>query len=311
MISSAIQFEYDMFTSLKKKFAETHPHYKQINEHGFALTNDSNKLDLLVTGLTHGDEVIGLQIINLLLNDIMLHKKFDLKIGFLLNNLPAFHQGQRYLESDLNRSFMVSEIKTSEQKIASDIQNIIENLQIKLILDLHQTSEPTKDCFAVIPEVPELIQLAYQFSPKSPIVSFSSEGFSSEGKTLLEYAQNTGVKSLTFEIGQKGLNADLANQFKTIIFNALSSLDEILQKSVKNLGYLMINQMIPNINGYALKPGLKSLDPVVKDQILADNQITADVFKSPIDGYIIFPRYHNIRAVESNIGVLATEKRLN
>lgn len=311
MISQEIQFEYDTFIELKKKFSEIHPHYKQINEHGFALTNDSNKLDLLVTGLTHGDEVIGLQIINLLLNEIMLHKKFDLKIGFLLNNLPAFHQGQRYLESDLNRSFMVKEIKTAEQKIADNIQDIIKNLQIKLILDLHQTSEPTKECFAVIPEVPELIQLAYQFSPESPIVSFSSEGFSSEGKTLLEFAQNTGVKSLTFEIGQKGLNSDLANQFKTIIFNALNNLDKILQKTVKNLGYLMINQMIPNINGYALKPHLKSLDPVVKDQVLADNHITGEVFRCPIDGYIIFPRYHNIRGAESNIGVLATEKRLS
>lgn len=310
MISAQIQHEFDTFIELKKQFAEIHPHYTEINEHGFILTNSSNNLDLLVTGLTHGDEVIGLQIINLLLNDIMLHKKFDLKIGFLLNNLPAFHQGQRYLESDLNRSFMVDEIKTAEHKIASGIQNIIKSLQMKLILDLHQTSEPTKQSFAVIPEVPELIQLAHQFSPESPIVSFSSAGFSSEGKTLLEFAQNTGVKSLTFEIGQKGLNSDLANQFKTIIFKALNSLDKIMQKSVKNLGYLMINQLIPNINGYVLKPDFESLDSVTKGQVLAVNSSDNSEYLSPIDGYIIFPRYHNIRAVESNIGVLAIQKRI-
>lgn len=311
MISNELNAEYIKFIEFKKHFKLHHPHYKEIDEHGFVFCNELAELDLLVSGLIHGDEVIGLQIMNLLLNEIMLHKKFDLKIGFLLNNLPAFHQGQRYLESDLNRSFMVNEIKTFEQRRAYEIQNIIRSLKIKLIIDLHQTSEPTKDCFAVIPEVPDLIQLAHQISPKSPIVCFDSEGFSSEGKTLLEFTETIRVKSVTFEIGQRGLDLTLAHEFKDHILKALNTLDEIMQKSVKNLGYLVINQMIPNINGYILKPEFKSLDSIKKTQVLAVDLTNNSQYLSPIDGYIIFPRYHNIRDVESNIGVLAIQKWLN
>ncbi|MEQ1721685.1 MAG: succinylglutamate desuccinylase/aspartoacylase family protein [Pseudobdellovibrio sp.] len=307
-----IKSELEKFKNLQEHFKNDYPDlYQEIDEHGFILSKDSDQIDLLITGLTHGDEVIGLEIINLILNYIMLHKKLHFRVGFLLNNLEAYHQNQRYIESDLNRSFFVDQIQTLEHKRAKNIQDIISKLKVKLIIDLHQTSEPTTNSFAVIPEIPELIRFADQIAPNKPIVCFDLNGFSREGKTLMEFTQNMGVNSLVYEIGQKGFNEVLANEYKTYLLRLLNEGVFEPEKSTKKLSYLLINQIIPNQNGYALMPDLKSLDQVAKNQVLAQNSHTNSEYLSPIDGYIIFPRYKNIRDAETNIGFLATQKGLN
>jgi succinylglutamate desuccinylase len=306
-----IKSEYEKFKKFQEHFKLNQKDlYQQIDDHGFLLSKDLNQIDLLITGLTHGDEVIGLEIINLILEYIMLHKIYHFKVGFLLNNLEAYHQNQRYLESDLNRSFSVDNIQTQEQKRALEIQNIVKKLEFKLLLDLHQTSEPTANSFAVIPELPELIRFADQIAPNKPIVCFDLNGFSREGKTLMEFTQNMGVNSLVFEIGQKGFNEVLAHEYKTYFLRLLNEGIFEPQKTNKKLTYLLINQIIPKQKGYALVPNLKSLDQVVKNQVLALNSQTNSEYLCPETAYILFPRYQNIRDAETNIGFLAIQKDL-
>ena len=107
-----LQNEFQLFISLHERL-KTRTDYVHLDEFGFALSQsaviqDKIAVDMLVCGLTHGNEVIGLEIINLMLQDI-LNCNLSVKMAFLLNNIEAYHQNVRFLDYDLNRSFLSAE----------------------------------------------------------------------------------------------------------------------------------------------------------------------------------------------------------
>ena len=309
--------ELDLFKKLQAELKRKRSDFVQLDEHGFALTDSSPtdlklKIDLLVCGLTHGNEVIGLEIINLMLRDI-LDLNLPVKFGFLLNNVSAYHKNIRFIEFDLNRSFLSAD-RTSklEFKRALEIENIIERLDSGLIIDLHQTVEPTKSAFTIIPEADHLIRMAQMISPEIPIVTFAAAGFSNKGKTLTEYAFSKKIPALVYELGQKGFIRERAEMFKKILINM--KLTQVLgaKNDKKTVDYYHIESLIPNQNNLVLEPGLQSYMTIEKDQILAQNKQGLS-FKNPHINdktVIIFPRYVGIEKHDPEIAYLAVQKQL-
>ncbi len=94
------------------------------------------KKNLLFTTLTHGDELIGLNVIKKLQ---VINKKN--KINYIISNPKAFSKNVRFIDSDLNRVFPGKKNGDYEQRRAYFIKNL--GKQYKQVIDLHGTVSNT------------------------------------------------------------------------------------------------------------------------------------------------------------------------
>lgn len=307
------QNELDLFLSYKFFFESSRKEsFFELDTYGFALSPQKNDLNLFITGLTHGNEVIGLQVINLILEHIKIHNIQDLSIGFLLNNIEAYLINSRFKQNDLNRSFLRDSKPdlTYEHSRARQIEKILSGFsQIDLLIDLHQTSEPCEKAFIIIPEDYDLIEMASYWKTDFPIITFSLDGFSVAGKTLTEFVQEKlGKPALVFELGEKGFNADLAQKMQDLLLNLSPKTLKSHLKSGDEIRYHHIVDKIPILPEVQLVPGLKNLSYLTKSLVLAQNK-EHYLYECPYEAHLVFPRYKNITSQDTELGLLAVEKK--
>ncbi len=260
-----------------------------IDEYGFVIraNKESERIDLLITGLVHGNEVIGIEIINRLVKHFVKNKEINMNLGFLLCNIEAAQKNVRFVESDLNRSFLVKEIITLEHQRASAIAKIID--QADFVFDLHQTVEPSLTPFFVMEHRHELIQIANQLLSQFPIVTFGTGGFSKSGKTILEYASSVGAKAMVIECGQNGFSEDLSQKVESACLELIKTLKSTEIQKPKKILVLHLVSSITNMGNTHLVPGLVSYFPIKQGQVLAhEGQIE---IHAPFDGHLVFPSY--------------------
>lgn len=100
-------------------------------------------MNILVVGGTHGNETLGIDIVE------SLRKKPIANIKTLIGNPKAVSQGKRFIETDLNRSFGKELELTYEEQRATYIRNIASNYDV--VLDFHNTQAPGNNtCFVGI-----------------------------------------------------------------------------------------------------------------------------------------------------------------
>lgn len=275
--------ELDNFLNLTKN-----NQFYKLDEYCFATSN--HKLDLLISALIHGDEVIGIQVINNFLRSNRLNN-VNIEIGFLLGNLNAYFKNLRYIESDLNRSFSITNPTTLEEKRAKEISEIVK--KSKFIIDIHQTIEPTLSPFFIFPHHEKLIQMANFLLPDLPIVTFAAEGFSKNGKTMIEYALENHSFGLAIECGQKGFNAEMSTMMQDILQKLISKLSTKFEYQSKEVTVFQITQTIDYFDGDELLKGLNSHQKVLAGDILG-KRVNGDPIISPVNGYIYFPKYGDL-----------------
>ncbi|SDQ23614.1 M14 family metallopeptidase [Natronobacterium texcoconense] len=95
-------------------------------------------LEVVVVGGVHGDERNGIRAVRRLREaDLDLQRR----VAFVLANPPAIEAGERYLESDLNRSFPGDPDGNREERIAARLCELVDG---RTTLSLHATeAEPT------------------------------------------------------------------------------------------------------------------------------------------------------------------------
>jgi succinylglutamate desuccinylase len=283
------QLEY--FTSITQKLTLTKK-LKKIDEFGFCyLGGAEEKIDLLITGLIHGDEVIGLEVINNILSKIA-STDFtpDINVAFLLGNLAAYKMNLRFCEYDLNRAFGCEHSDKFEIQRAREIELIIKNS--KAVFDIHQTIEPTLHPFFIFPFNIDSIKSAALINLDIPILTFKGKEFSSKGQTLIEFAQLHGCTTISIETGQKGFNTEMASRVENIIFKFIEYLS--LNTKLHLPSEVTINQIFQTIHyseGRELIPGLQSCQPVKRGDVIGKEQ-SGEWILSPIDGVIFFPKYN-------------------
>ncbi len=101
------------------------------------------KKDILLIASTHGDEKIGLEVI-----EKLKEKKLDKYFDYMIANPKANKKNERFLDKDLNRSYPgKKESKFYEERIA------YENFQIakkyKYIIDIHEAEKGINDFIIV------------------------------------------------------------------------------------------------------------------------------------------------------------------
>lgn len=101
-----------------------------------------------VLGGIHGDETVGIEVVNQLLLYLMMNevKKGVLNLGY--GNVDAMRAGKRFVEKDLNRCFGQSLIKKNrEEARATMLERVLVNTDI--LLDVHSTIKPSKPFICV------------------------------------------------------------------------------------------------------------------------------------------------------------------
>jgi succinylglutamate desuccinylase len=286
---SRILNEIDSFLQSKESLIQRGFSVKSIDDYGFVIQGNkqSERIDLLITGLVHGNEVIGVEIMNQIVNHLILDKEIKINLGLLLCNIEAAKKDTRFIESDLNRSFSVAEVTTLEHRRATKIAKVVD--QADFIFDLHQTVEPSLTPFFVIEHNHELIQIANHLLPQFPIVTFGQGGFSKSGKTMLEYSSSIGTKAMVIECGQKGFSKELSTKVANACLDLITNLKNTVIEKPKEISVLHLVGSITNMGNTHLVPGLVSYVPIKQGQVLAHEGVIE--IKAPFDGRLVFPSY--------------------
>ena len=313
---SQLQAELEKFKVLQSKLKNL-PGFVKIDAFGFTTAETP---DILFTALTHGNEVIGLQTVNLFLEKVI---KTNLSAPFtfavMLNNIKAFEANERFIDKDLNRSFQLKNspkgiintelTKKYEYGRARQIEEVIRDLKPKFIIDLHQTSAETLSPFFVAPEDGHLISMAHILSPEWPIVCFDDRGFSREGHTLSEFARSEKIPVLVIEISQNGFDLSLARSMCEKLFYL--NFERLIQPkpSTETVYYKITHQLTKKTEGAELLPGLVNLQQVSDGEMLGltaeGNELT-----SPANGLLIFPKYGKSAETSHELGLIATRQTL-
>lgn len=281
--------EINSFLQSKESLVQRGFSIKSIDEYGFVIQGNtqSERIDLLITGLVHGNEVIGVEIMNRIVNHFILDQKIKINLGLLLCNIEAAKKDTRFIESDLNRSFSVAKVTTLEHRRAVEIAKIVD--QTDFVFDLHQTVEPSLTPFFVIEHNHELIQIANQLLPQFPVVTFGAGGFSKTGKTMLEYSSSRQIKAMVLECGQKGFSQDLSTKVANACLDLITNLKNTVIEKPKEISVLHLVGSITNMGNTHLVPGLVSYLPIKQGQVLA-HEGSIEI-KAPFDGRLVFPSY--------------------
>ncbi|MDD3487716.1 MAG: succinylglutamate desuccinylase/aspartoacylase family protein [Candidatus Moranbacteria bacterium] len=129
---------------------------------------------ILLIAATHGDERIGIEVVNKLVE-----QKLDAYFDFLIANPKALEKNVRYIDSDLNRSYP-GDIKSDLYEKKNAVNNIKIAKKYKYVIDLHEAKFGTKN-FIIIPRNKLDIDLPLHFiklddillwpDPKGPLGS--------------------------------------------------------------------------------------------------------------------------------------------
>lgn len=291
-----IDQEIEKFLTTKKQLLSNGFAVEDLDVYGFALKNNpaTSRLDLLFTALIHGNEVIGVEVLNQVLEQIAGLQKTSLNIGFLLANTEAARKDLRLVEHDLNRCFGSTRTDTLEHKRAQEISKIVNNADF--LFDIHQTFEPALTPFFIFEHREHLIQKAYALVPEIPIVTFATGAFSGDGKTIIEYAASVNCQALTIECGEKGFSKPMADKITKVCFKLIENLKKSTPDQ-KDIKVTHLKDRVINLGQTELIPGLASYMPIQKGDILAYKN--GQPVRAPFDGRLFFPRY-GLLAKQSN-----------
>ncbi|HUR43162.1 MAG TPA: succinylglutamate desuccinylase/aspartoacylase family protein, partial [Aestuariivirga sp.] len=154
---------------------------------------------LFLSGVVHGDEIQGVEIIRRVLRHEALEHISGTLLAIPIVNAFGFLNHSRYLPDrrDLNRSFPGSD-KGSLASLLADLFMREVVLRSQYGIDLHTAALHRSNLpqIRIAPDEPELLELAQAFGPPVILVSKLRDG------TLRQCARDAGVKMLLYEGGE-------------------------------------------------------------------------------------------------------------
>ncbi|MFW7379378.1 MAG: succinylglutamate desuccinylase [Oligoflexus sp.] len=249
---------------------------------------------LTLMAVTHGNEVGGIAVLNQLLELIdsgLIVLNYPLTIG--LGNTEASLLDKRFVERDLNRSFMRQQSDSLEDRRARELEPVLQ--KTAFFVDIHQTIEASSTPFLIFPYLPSSFEFARQIAPDLPIVTHWGGGFSKDGACTDEFVNKTGGVGLTIELGQKGFANYQEGVGLRAMLRALMVVDQRLagqtwQVAEESAEIYTWAEVIPYPEGEAgLDEGWYNFKRVEKGQRLGFAQ-GQDILAGT-SGPILFPKY--------------------
>jgi succinylglutamate desuccinylase len=285
-------------------------------EHALLIKSEHNdEVDLYISALIHGNEVIGLYIVNEILEQI-LSKTLKLKINLLisLGNVSAFLLNKRFMIRDMNRLFMIShknksDLSLPEEHRAYELETLIANLPIppRAIFDIHQTTAPSESPFMMVREHASTLKWWQEIYSNWPLIYYPKGNmFSIEGASLSTYCVEKNIPEITIELGMTGIDGTIYAQAMQIINTMLMRpkqywRDELAQDKNAEHGCHAIlekhadrvfveSEVIQKLSpSHELVSGWKNLTFLKKGSHYANHN--DQKILTSADAYIMFPKY--------------------
>lgn len=271
---------------------------------------------LIIVGSLHGNEPAGVTALQQVETEIRAKETaLNGRVYFIAGNTRALAQGKRFLDTDLNRSWTLQKIASTEMAGAGaisefqELEELDQLLDIILItsedevyvVDLHSTSAKGVP-FATIGDTLRNRKFARSF-PITILLGIEEE---LEG-TMLEYLNNAGAITLGFEGGQHEAKETVENH-TALIWLALLNSGILAAEDIRDLSEQ--RQMLDRQNtgtrifevryrhpvapedDFQMKPGFNNFDPVDAGDRLATDRNGS--ITSPETGVILMPLYQKL-----------------
>jgi len=161
-----------------------------------------------IVGCLHGDEIIGQKVI-----EELQKLTFKKDVSFLIANKEALEKKNRFISTDLNRSFPGKKGASDEEGLAFDILQKIKDSD--LIIDIHATNSDF-DKVAIVPDLSRERKELLKAVPIKKIALVTKQVFG--GKELMNYSK-LGV-ALDYGPDKTGDNYQIAlEDIKQILLN--------------------------------------------------------------------------------------------
>ena len=160
----------------------------------------SGEPEVAVVYCTHGDETAGKKAVEKLLEE---NPRFQNGVKFVFANEKAYEQSERFIDTDLNRSFPGDpESENYEERLAAEMMEELKNVKV---LDLHETrSSPTP--FSL-----------FCWMDKSTIETLESTGV--EKAVEISYTPGCGINNyggVEVETGPRGTKESVKKAYKIL-----------------------------------------------------------------------------------------------
>lgn len=265
---------------------------EKIDEDIYKLTPKSiTAKSVAVVGITHGEEVAGLHIINEILFRIIEEKlTINGELYLILGNRKAYLKNQRYIDTDLNRSYWIeSQSDKHEEQRALKIKNAIKNCSY--VIDIHQTVEDTLFPFFIVPNSSN--KLHEWVSYIGPDIATIQRQISEKITTLSSYICSQNNYGTTLEVGGSGFDSYQISLGTKIAENIINSADKQSFQVSENRKKSSIYKIDYHENYYEgeviFSKKFVNFEKIKKGQVIAlkDNK----EISAPISGQIVlYPR---------------------
>jgi len=172
--------------SLSKSSKPAHLPIKKSNQY---------RVKVAIVGCVHGNETIGLDVIN----DLDKIKFDGIDLDCIVANHQAISQNTRFFQEDLNRCFPGSFTGNYEERIAAQLIEYLRKYDY--VVDIHSTTAKTDNFVIVTQDSEEVMRLA-SYVPLKKIVRV--EPAISNGKALIDHVRN-GISIEFDETTNRGL----------------------------------------------------------------------------------------------------------
>ncbi|MGZ3726322.1 MAG: hypothetical protein ACXWQQ_11000 [Pseudobdellovibrio sp.] len=258
----------------------------------------AKSLKLGLTALIHGNEILGLPIMNTLIQALL--DGFigvDYEIYFGLGNLPAAYENKRFLQKDLNRCFGQKETETVEGRRARELEKYLLN-EVDYLVDLHQTVQPVPSPFFIFQYASKncFTHLALMNEKYPAVVQFEAIG-DNEGLSADEYLRGLGRFGATFELGKIGFDDDKFHAGATACWLFMEKLtqqksfDQIAERPIQQTEFPMFqmgDRFLATDDESCLLPSLQNFTEIEKGQVLGVSR--SGPILAPSSGAVLFPK---------------------
>ena len=210
-------------------------------------------------------------------------------VSLFIGNPEAGLAGERFLQADLNRVFIDSDLDTVEHRRARQLRRILDTAD--LFVDFHQTIEPTSSPFYIFPWSSEgeawvrALAVAPRWVTRAPGKSFSTGTCCAD-----EYVRNRNRPALTVELSQKGFRHEAASLAMRTMQRTLAQASGPLprQGPLPECLETTFSQRFTDPE-MTLRKGLSNFQTVSAGETLSAPGTPRLV--CPINGLLMFPKY--------------------
>ncbi|MBD0262895.1 MAG: aspartoacylase [Tolypothrix sp. Co-bin9] len=195
-----------------------------------------------IVGGTHGNEFTGVYLIKKFEEHLNLIKRPSFETLTLLGNPQAFKQSRRYIDKDLNRSFLSQDLQNSTLSGHEEMRaQVIEKMlgpkgksQVDVIVDLHSTTANMGLSILLGELHPFTLQLAAYLSSINPEVKVSYTPLEQESN-LLRSLCDFGFAIEVGPVAQAVLNAELFQKTEELVYAVLDYVERSNQGTIENI----------------------------------------------------------------------------